>query len=59
MIAFAMPGVWEIGIVVFLFMLLFGPKLLPRRMNDLGRSIYEAKRGIKEAEDAILGEDEE
>lgn len=38
-------GIWEIGLIVFAALLIFGPKQLP----GLGKSLGQAIRGLKEA----------
>ncbi|MFN0197581.1 MAG: twin-arginine translocase TatA/TatE family subunit [Planctomycetaceae bacterium] len=44
------PGMWELLIVAFVVLLLFG-KRLPDTMRSLGRSIVEFKKGASDAED--------
>ncbi|HRK09057.1 MAG TPA: twin-arginine translocase TatA/TatE family subunit [Pseudobdellovibrionaceae bacterium] len=38
-------GIWEIGLIVFAALLVFGPKQLP----GLGKSLGQAIRGLKDA----------
>lgn len=45
-----MPGGWELLIVVFIVLLLFG-KRLPDTMRSLGQSITEFKKGTREADE--------
>ncbi|MCK9450691.1 MAG: twin-arginine translocase TatA/TatE family subunit [Bacteroidales bacterium] len=51
-ILLAMPGGWEIAIIVMIILLLFGGKKIPELMRGLGR-------GVKEFKDGIGGEGEE
>lgn len=48
-LAFAMPGPFEMIIVGLVILLLFGSRL-PSVMRSLGSSISEFKKGTKEAE---------
>ena len=60
-LAFAMPGLPEMLIVLFLALLLFGGAKLPSLMRNLGKSANEFKRGMAETEDdepAEKGSDE-
>ena len=43
-------GPWEIAIVVVIFLLIFGGKLIPRIGSSLGRSLVGLKKGVKEGE---------
>lgn len=47
-LAFAMPGIPELLIIMAIFLLLFGGAKLPSLMRNLGRSVNEFKEGIKE-----------
>ena len=40
-----MPGWLEIAIIVFVILLLFGPKKLPELARSLGKSLSEFKKG--------------
>lgn len=42
------PNTFELVIVGFVFLLLFGGQKLPGLMRNLGRSVNEFKAGIKE-----------
>ena len=46
MIAFGMPGTWELLIVAGIIVLLFGSAKLPGLMRNMGRSINEFKAGM-------------
>ena len=48
-LAFGMPGIPELLIIMAIFLLLFGGTKLPSLMRNLGRSVNEFKTGIKEA----------
>ena len=51
-LAFGFPGTWELLVVAFIGLLLFG-KRLPEVGKSLGRSIVEFKKGLKGVEDDI------
>jgi sec-independent protein translocase protein TatA len=44
-------GPWEIGIVLVLALLIFGPRKLPQLGSSLGKSIRGFKKGMKEGSD--------
>ena len=43
-------GFWEILIIVFVLLLLFGGKRLPQLAKSVGESIKNFKKGIQEGE---------
>ncbi len=43
-----MPGQWEIIVIIFIILLLFGAKKLPELSRSLGKSLGEFKKGQKE-----------
>jgi sec-independent protein translocase protein TatA len=43
-----MLGPWEIGIAIFLILLLFGGKKLPQLARGLGESFKELRKGARE-----------
>jgi sec-independent protein translocase protein TatA len=43
-------GPWEIMLVVFLVLLVVGPKQLPRLARSVGESIRELRGAVKEAD---------
>jgi sec-independent protein translocase protein TatA len=49
-LAFGMPGPFELMIVAGIVLLLFGSRL-PGAMRNLGRSVVEFKKGVKDIED--------
>lgn len=48
-------GPWEIGIVLVLILLIFGPRKLPELGKSLGKSIRGFKTGMKESQDEVKG----
>lgn len=44
-------GFWEIAIIVFMIILLFGAKKIPELMGGLGKGIKSFKEGVKSDED--------
>ena len=53
MLAFGMPGGWELVVIVFLALLFFGAKRIPSLARSLGRGIREFKEGTKEIKTEI------
>ena len=43
-------GVWELGLILGIAMLLFGNRL-PQTMRSMGKSITEFKKGIREGDE--------
>ena len=48
LLAFGMPGPFEMALIAGVFLLIFGGAKLPGLMRNLGRSVNEFKTGIKE-----------
>ena len=48
MIAFGMPGPWEVVLIVVLFVVLFGAKKIPDLAHSLGKAKGEFQKGLKE-----------
>ena len=46
-------GTWEIVVIVFVILLLFGGKKIPELMHGLGKGVKSFKQGMKEIEDEI------
>lgn len=46
-------GPWEIGILVIVLLVVFGPKRLPELGSSLGKAITGFKKGLKESEQEI------
>jgi len=46
-------GPWEIGIVLVLILLIFGPRKLPELGKSLGKSIRGFRTGMKESQDEV------
>ncbi|RLD37867.1 MAG: twin-arginine translocase TatA/TatE family subunit [Bacteroidetes bacterium] len=47
-IMLGIPGIWQIGIIAVIILLLFGGKKVPELMKGLGSGIKEFKKGISE-----------
>lgn len=45
------PGAWEIGVFVFVLLLLFGTRL-PKIARSMGQAFGELRRGLGEASEA-------
>lgn len=52
-LGFAIPGGWELVIIVLVIILLFGAKKIPELAKGLGRGIREFKDASKEIKDEI------
>jgi len=52
-LAFGMPGGWELVIIVLVVILLFGAKKIPELAKGLGKGIREFKDATKEIKDEI------
>ncbi len=50
---FGMPGGWELAIIIFVILLLFGAKKIPELARGLGRGIREFKDATREIRDEI------
>jgi sec-independent protein translocase protein TatA len=50
--------VWEIAIIVFVIVLLFGSSKIPQLMRNLGSGAGEFKKGLKDGEQAAAKKDE-
>lgn len=46
-------GPWEIGILLVIVLVVFGPKRLPELGSSLGRAITGFRRGLKDSEQEI------
>lgn len=46
-------GPWEIVIIAFIFLLLFGGKKIPELMKGLGKGVKSFKEGLNEVEKDI------
>lgn len=61
-LAFGMPGGWELVVIVLVIILLFGAKKIPELAKGLGKGIREFKDASKEIKDEIdkgVNEDED
>jgi sec-independent protein translocase protein TatA len=45
------PGPWQLVILVFVFLMLFGAKRIPQMMGSLGQGVVAFKKGINGIED--------
>lgn len=52
LVAFGLPGGWELMLVGFVALLMFGNRL-PSVMRSLGKSVTEFKKGVQGVEDEI------
>ena len=50
-------GTWEVVIIVFAIVLLFGGKKIPELMKGIGKAVKSFKQGMKEIEDDIKIDD--
>ena len=46
------PGIWQIGLIVLVVLLLFGAGKLPSVMGDLAKGVRNFKQGLKDEESA-------
>ncbi|MDQ3396458.1 MAG: twin-arginine translocase TatA/TatE family subunit [Deinococcota bacterium] len=46
-------GIWEILIILVVILLLFGPKRLPELAKNVGQSVREFRKGIKDMKNDI------
>lgn len=53
------PGLPELGVILVVVLILFGPKKLPDLSRAIGKSIGEFKRGKKEVDNELKKLDEE
>lgn len=52
-LAFGMPGGWELMVIILVIILLFGAKKIPELARGLGKGIREFKDATKEIKDEI------
>ena len=52
-------GVWEVLIIAFIVLLLFGGKKIPELMKGLGKGVKSFKEGVNEVEKEIKDIDKE
>lgn len=50
---FGSVGFWEIFIVAFIFVLLFGGKKIPELMHGVGKGVKSFKKGMAEVEEEL------
>ena len=48
MLAFGMPGPWELAIIVIVIVALFGAKKIPELARSIGKAKGEFQKGLKE-----------
>jgi sec-independent protein translocase protein TatA len=58
MLAFWMPGPWEMAIIAVVALLLFGRRL-PEVGRSLGKGIVEFKKGLRDVQDEVSKATEE
>lgn len=51
-------GGWEVVVIVFAIVLLFGGKKIPELMKGIGKGVKSFKEGIREIEDDIKVDDD-
>ena len=51
-LAFGMPGTWELCVIALVALLLFGSRL-PKIARGLGQSVVELRKGFREVENDI------
>ena len=51
-------GVWEVLIIAFVVLLLFGGRKIPELMRGLGKGVSQFKKGMKDIEEEINAEPE-
>ena len=49
------PGIWQIGLIVLVVLLLFGAGKLPSVMGDLAKGVRNFKKGLKDDDDQSAG----
>ena len=52
-------GIQELVIIGLLFLVLFGPKQLPRMARDIGRFVNEAQRAVEEFKEELISEEDQ
>lgn len=59
LLAGGMPGPFELLVILFVILLLFGARKLPELSRSLGRSLSEFKKGREEGARLASGDDDE
>ena len=52
-------GFWEIALIIFAIVLLFGAKKIPELMKGLGKGVNSFKEGMKEGEEVAKSSEKE
>ena len=52
-------GFWEIALIIFAIVLLFGAKKIPELMKGLGKGVKSFKEGMKEGEEVAKSSEKE
>ena len=52
LLAFGMPGTWELCVIALVALLLFGTRL-PKIARGLGQSVVELRKGFREVSDEV------
>jgi sec-independent protein translocase protein TatA len=50
-------GIWQILLILFIVLILFGAGKVPRLMEDFGKGVNAFKKGLKQVDDVASSED--
>jgi len=57
LVLLGLPGAPQLILIALIVLLIFGGKKLPELMRGIGKGISEFKKGMKDVEDEIKGEE--